>query len=175
MEQKLKEFEERGLCGKTPFIKRLVPHFMEKARHNLLFSTAACDLSNNEEAKKVLKLPEGFSAFDWVVITAYYVMYHSALAALASIGYKSDNHTATVIALEVYFVKKNLLEKEFLDRLKQARGLEEEYVQKLRRARKQRETAQYGVTEEMGKEAAEKMLKDAGTFVNRMEKLIEYN
>lgn len=172
MEQKLKEFEEKRLCGKIPFRKRLVPHFMEKARHNLLFCTGVWDLSNTEEAKKILKLPEDFSAFDWVVITAYYAMYHSALAALASVGYKSDNHTATIIAIEVFFVRKNLLEKEFLDKLKQARELEKEYVQKLRRARRQRETAQYGVTEETGKAAAEKLLKDAGTFMNRIEKLI---
>lgn len=100
-------------------------------------------------------------------------MYHSALAALASVGYKSDNHTATIFALEVFFVRKNLLEKEFLEKLKQARELEEEYVQKLRRARKQRETAQYGVTEETGKDTAEKLLKCAREFVNRMERLIE--
>jgi uncharacterized protein (UPF0332 family) len=171
-EQKLKEFEEKKLCRKTPFIKRIVPHFMEKARHNLLFCTAAWSMSDKEDAKKILGLPEDFSAFDWVVITAYYAMYHSALAALASIGYKSDNHTATIIALEVFFVRKNLLEKEFLDKLKQARELEEEYVQKLRHARRQRETAQYGVTEETGKDAAEKLLKDARNFVNRIEKLI---
>ncbi|MBS3060502.1 MAG: HEPN domain-containing protein [DPANN group archaeon] len=172
--QKLREFEDRGLCGKTPFIKRVAPHFMEKARHNLLFSDAARGLSNKEDAKKILGLPEDFSAFDWVVITAYYAMYHSALAALASIGYKSDNHTATIIALEVFFVRKKLLEKEFLEKLKQARELEEEYVQKLRYARRQRETAQYGVTEETGKDAAERLLKNAGAFVNRMETLIQH-
>src|SRR3989338_6787495 len=166
--QKLREFEDRGLCGKTPFIKRVAPHFMEKARHNLLFSDAARGLSNKEDAKKILGLPEDFSAFDWIVITSYYAMYHSALAALASISYKSDNHTATIVALEVFFVKKNLLEKEFLDKLKQARELEEEYVQKLRHAKRQRETAQYGVTEETGKDAAEKLLKDARNFIDRI-------
>lgn len=171
-EQRLKEFEGRGLCGKTPFMKRLAPNFMEKARHNLLFCTAVYGMSNSGEAKKILRLKEDFSAFDWVVITAYYAMYHSALAALASLNYKSDNHTATLIALEVHFVRKNLLEREFLDKLKQARELEEEYVKKLRMARRQRETAQYGVTEETGKDTAEKLLKDAGDFVNRMEKLV---
>jgi uncharacterized protein (UPF0332 family) len=65
------------------------------------------------------------------------------------------------------------LEREFLDKLKQARELEEEYIMKLRRARRQRETAQYVVTEETGKDAAEKLLQDAQRFVNRMERLIE--
>ncbi len=173
VEKRLKEFEEKELCGKAPFIRRLGPSYLAKADHNFMVSSILLKLGDNEEAKKVLNIPRDFSAFDWIVITAYYAMYHSALAALASIGYKSDNHTATIIALEVFFVKKNLLEKEFLDKLKQARELEEEYVQKLRHARRQRETAQYGVTEETGKDAAEKLLKDARNFVDRMEKLIE--
>ena len=146
---------------------------MAKASHNFTVSSALRAIGNTSEAKKILNISADFSAFDWVVITAYYAMYHSALAALASIGYKSDNHTATIIALEVHFVKKDLLEKEFLDKLKQARELEEEYIQKLRRARRQRETAQYGVTEETGKNAAEHLLKDAKKFVNRMERLVE--
>lgn len=171
-EQRLKEFEGRGLCGKAPFITRLGASYLAKARHNFSVSGLLRTVGNTSEAKKVLGLPGDFSAFDWVVITAYYAMYHSALAALASVGYRSDNHTATIIALEAFFVRKNLLEKEFLDKLKQARELEEEYVQKLRHARRQRETAQYGVTTETGKDAAEKLLKDAGEFVNRMEKLV---
>lgn len=173
LEKTLKKFEQKDLCGKTPFINRLVPHFMEKARHNILFSSAVLDLSNKEDAKKVLNLPETFTAFDWVVVTAYYAMYHAALAALASISYKSSLHTATIIAIEVYFVKKKLLEKEFLEKLKQAREFEEEYVQKFRYARRQRETAQYSVTDETGKEVAERLVKDAQKFVNRIEKLLE--
>ncbi|MFH1224320.1 MAG: HEPN domain-containing protein [Candidatus Diapherotrites archaeon] len=170
--QKLREFEKKGLCGKTPFIKRIAPHFMEKARHNLLFCAAAWGVSSREDAKKILGLPGDFSAFDWVVIAAYYAMYHAALAALASVGYKSDNHAATAAALEVFFVRKNLLERKFLDKLKEARALEEEYAQTFRRARRQRETAQYWVTEETGKDAAEKLLGDARGFVDRIERLI---
>ena len=175
IENRLKAFENKGLCGKSQFINRLVPNFMEKARHNLTLSKTIEKLSNEENAKKALRLPDDFYAFDWVIITAYYAMYHSALAALASIDYKSDNHTATMFALEVFFVHKELLEPEFLEKLKQAGALEAEYVQKLRRARRQRETAQYAVTEETGKEAAERLLEDTPQFINRMEILIEKN
>ena len=171
-EKRLTEFEEKGLCGKASFIRRLSSSYLAKATHNLMVSSILLKLGQNNGAKKALNIPGDFSAFDWIVITAYYAMYHSALAALASIGYKSDNHTATVIAIETFFVRKNLLEKEFLDKLKQARALEEEYVQKLRHAKRQRETAQYAVTEETGKDAAEKLLKDARNFVGRMEKLV---
>ena len=127
IENRLKAFENKGLCGKSQFINRLVPNFMEKARHNLTLSKTIEKLSNEENAKKALRLPDDFYAFDWVIITAYYAMYHSALAALASIDYKSDNHTATMFALEVFFVHKELLEPEFLEKLKQAEALEAEY------------------------------------------------
>ncbi|MBI5037075.1 HEPN domain-containing protein [Candidatus Micrarchaeota archaeon] len=172
VEKRLEKFEEKGLCGKASFIKRLAPSYLAKAGHNSMVSSILLKLGDNDEAKRALNIPGDFSAFDWIVIAAYYAMYHSALAALASIGYKSDNHAATITALEVFFVKKNLLEKDFLDKLKRARELEEEYVQKLRLARRQRETAQYGVTEETGKDATEKLLKDARNFVDRMEKLV---
>jgi len=172
-EKRLQELEGKGLCGKAPFIRRLGSSYLAKASHNFAVSGILWEIGNNDDAKKMLKIPEDFSAYDWVAITAYYAMYHSASAALASVGYKSDNHAATITALEVFFVKKNLLEKEFLDKLKQAKELEEEYVQKLRHAKRQRETAQYGVTEETGKDAAEKLLKDARNFMNRMEKLVE--
>ena len=173
VEKRLKEFEEKELCGKAHFIRRLSPNYLAKADHNFMVSSILLKLGDNNEAKKVLNIPEDFSASDWIAIAAYYAMYHSALAVLASIGYKSDNHTATIIALEAFFVKKNLLEREFIDKLKQVKELEEEYVQKLRHAKRQRETAQYGVTEETGKDAAEKLLKDARGFVDRMEKLVQ--
>ncbi|MCD6522612.1 MAG: HEPN domain-containing protein [Candidatus Diapherotrites archaeon] len=172
LKKDLKILKRKKLSGKAPFIRKLVSSFISKANHNFMVSSILLKLGDSNEQKKMLKLPEDFSAYDWVVITAYYAMYHSALAALASIGYKSDNHTATILALEVFFVRKNLLEKEFLDKLKEARELEEEYIQKFRMARRQRETAQYGVTKETGKNAAERLLKDARKFVNRMEQLV---
>ena len=113
--------KERGIRITIPNSELGEGH-IKKADHNLIVMTDLQKLGHE----------------DWVAIAAYYAMYHSALAALASIGYKSDNHTATITALEVFFVKKNLLEKKFLEKFKQARDFEEEYVQKLRHARRQR-------------------------------------
>jgi len=170
--ERLREFEARGLCGKAAFVRNIAPNYLAKAAHNLMVCTILSEFSNNEEAKKLLKIPAGFSAFDWAIVTAYYAMYHGAQAALATISYKSDSHASTVLALEVFFVQQDLLEEKFLGKLKAARELEEKYVRSLRSARKQRETAQYSVSEETGREAAEKLLKDAREFVGRMEKLV---
>lgn len=129
-------------------------------------------MSGNDDAKKLLKLPDPFTAYDWVVVSAYYSMYHASLAALAEIGYRSKNHSATIIALEVLFVRKKLLEIDFIDALKDARSLEGEYIETIRRARRQRETAQYMVTKDTGKNIAESSIARARSFVNRMDALI---
>jgi len=171
--KRLREFERMGLCGKSPFTKRLAQSYLAKADHNLMVGSVMSELADNDGAKKELKVPADFSAFDWVAVSAYYAMYHSALAALSTIGYKSSNHTATMVALEVFFVEKRLLESGFVYKLRHARELEEAYIQKLQYARKQRETAQYGVTEETGKDAAKALLKDARSFVDRMDVLVD--
>ncbi|MDD4976855.1 MAG: HEPN domain-containing protein, partial [Bacteriovorax sp.] len=108
---------------------------------------------------------------EWVVVCAYYAMYMAASATLAKISYKSKNHTATVLALETFFVKKQLLEENYLDMIEKAQ-LEKEYVDNLNLARDRREIAQYSVTKETTRRIAEEIKEDAYKFVERMEKLV---
>lgn len=98
-------------------------------------------------------------------------MYLAALAALAKIGYKSKNHTAIICALETFFIKKGLLEKEILELLKKVK-MEVKYVDMLRTARDKREIAQYSPTKKTVDFVATKIKEDAYRFVNRIEKLI---
>jgi uncharacterized protein (UPF0332 family) len=169
---RLEEFIERGLFRKARGIKRLVKNFINRARHNLLISRVLYRISVDEKAKGALMLIPDFQVFDWVVITGYYAMYHAALACIASIGFKSDNHTATILALERFFVRRGKLEKEFLEKIKRAKRLEEEYVRKIRAAKRRREVAQYDVTTSVEQRMAEVVLKDADEFVERIEKLL---
>ncbi len=100
------------------------------------------------------------------MIQAYYAMYVAASATLAAISYKSKNHTATVPALETFFVKKQLLEKDYLDMIEKAQ-LEKKYVDDLNLARDRREIAQYSVTKETTRRIAEEIKEDAYKFVER--------
>jgi len=99
-------------------------------------------------------------------------MYMAALATLAKIGYRSKNHTATVLALETFFVKKKLLEARYLEMLEKAR-LQKEQVEQLKLARERREIAQYSVTKETTRRMAEKTKDDSYKFVEKMEELVE--
>ena len=91
---------------------------MEKARKNLITASILSEIEKNKEVRKLLKIPEDYSPGEWVVITAYYSMYMASVAVLASVGLKSKNHDATILALEELFVKKGLLEKDILKMIK---------------------------------------------------------
>ncbi len=101
-------------------------------------------IGDGSEAREILDVPEWYLPSQWVVITGYYVMHMAALSSLARINYRSKNHTATVVAMETFFVKKELLEVRYLDMLENAQ-LEKGKIEQLEIARERREIAQYSV------------------------------
>ncbi len=114
---------------------------------------------------------------DWVAITAYYAMYHSAMALLVKIGLESKDHAATAAALDYFFgkdVSRELLRKfhaamERKDRIENL-AIEGRYINKLWKAKREREKAQYGISVTYG--VAESMVKDARDFASRMKLVI---
>lgn len=172
MKKNIDWFIQEGLLVKTPFIQRLAPRFIEKAKNNLITLSILFDLHSNKEARDVLNVPEDYDPNEWVAACAYYAMYMAASAALAKISYKSKNHTATVLALETFFVKKQLLEENYLKMIEKAQ-LEKRYIDNLNLARDRREIAQYSVTKETTRRIAEEIRENAYKFVERIEKLID--
>ena len=152
-------------------IKELAPKFLEKARNNLVAMNSLFDLNNNPHARKLLRIKENHEFYEWVVITGYYAMYTAAISLLAKISYRSKNHTATLCALEEFFVKKKILDEGTLILLKSAMFHKEE-IEKLSDARHKREIAQYSITKQTTKSIAEKIKKDAYSFVDKCERII---
>lgn len=145
--------------------------FLKKARNNLMTLGLLFRLNTNKKARKLLKIPNNYDPNEWAVITGYYAMYPSALALLAKIGFRSKNHTATLLVLEEFFVKKKLLDEQVLSILKNAHFQKEE-LEKLSDARHKREIAQYSVTKQTTKEIAEKIRKDAYSFINKCDEIL---
>jgi len=168
----LKGYLRKRILIKMPSMKRLVGNFLEKARTNLTTMSILSAIKKNKKVIELLNIPEDYSPNEWIVTTAYYSMYLAALAALAKLGYKSKNHIATVLALEEFFVKRGLLEKEILELIEKAR-LEVEYIEMIKTAKDKREIAQYSPTKKTVDSVAEDIKKDAYEFVDRMEKLFE--
>lgn len=150
--------KERGLRQITPNDILSSGH-SRKADHNLIVMT---DL-------------QGLGHEDWVVITAYYAMYHASLSLLTKIGLQSKEHAATVAVLEYFFGKelgKELLERfdELKDRL-EAILIEERYIDYLWNVKIARENVQYGVALDY-KDTA-KVMNNAREFVSKIKLVLE--
>lgn len=171
MKKDMDWFIAEGLLNKTPFIAKLTLRFLEKAKNNLVTMSLLYDLDSNNKARELLNIPQEHDANEWVVACGYYAMYMAASAALAKINYRSKNHTATIIALDAFFVKKNLLEPRYLKMIENAQ-LEKEHVEQLKIARDRREIAQYSVTKQTTKEIAKLIKSDAYKFTQAIEKLL---
>ncbi|MBI2144339.1 HEPN domain-containing protein [Candidatus Woesearchaeota archaeon] len=173
VKDKLDMYERKDLFSRDLSIKRLVGNFMAKARHNLETAKVVYDLSESSAAKEALKISSSYAAYDWAIVSAYYAMYHAALGALAALGFKSEDHEATRIALLYYYVLEGSLESKYVTALEKARKLEEDYVQKLYKAKRTMQIAQYSVEGEFSRVEAKSLIEDALGFVNRISELLK--
>lgn len=120
---------ERGLKVIDPS-GDLVKGHINKAEHNLIVMTDLDKLGHS----------------DWVVVAAYYSMYHSATSILSKIGLDSKDHATTAAVLEYFFgrrIEKSLLER--FNELKEKKEeteiirIEEKYIDYLWKTKKARE------------------------------------
>jgi len=172
MANNIQQLIKQGFIARDNSVKNLSLKYLEKARNNLITMSLLSEIQENKKARDLLKIPAGYSSDEWVVICGYYAMYASALALLAKIGYRSKNHTATLLVLDEFFVKKKLLDEESFLILKNALFQKEE-LEKLSEARHKREIAQYSVTKQTTKDIAENIKQDAYEFINKVELIIE--
>ncbi len=136
--------ETRGLRTIGPN-DRLSESHIRKADHNLIVMTDLNKLGHE----------------DWVVISAYYAMYHASLAVLTKVGLNSKEHAATAAVLEYFFGKE--IGRELVGRFNE---LEERYINYLWKVKREREKVQYGVSLSYGE--AEGIMKNARDFVSRL-------
>ncbi|MFA7707443.1 MAG: hypothetical protein WCX73_00675 [Candidatus Pacearchaeota archaeon] len=168
----LKFYFREGQIARDKTIPLLAKRYLEKARNNLVTMSILSNLNDNKKAREILNIPSYYDSNEWVVICGYYAMYSSALSLIAKIGYRSKNHTATLLLVDEYFVKKKLLDETSMLLIKNA-FLQKEEIDKLFDARHKREIAQYSITKQTTKLIAEKIKKDAYEFVNKCEEVLE--
>ncbi len=164
----IKQLIKKGYISKDDSVKTLSQKYLQKAKNNLITIRILSEIQENKKVRDLLKIPSDYNSDEWAVITGYYAMYASALALIAKIGYRSKNHTATIILLEEFFIKKKLMSKEDISLLKNA-IIQKAEIEKLSEARHKREIAQYSVTKQTTKEIAESIKKDAYNFINKVE------
>lgn len=86
---KRSEFLKRKISGylrkeqllKKQEYKDLEKPFLAKARNNYTLANLMFKISEQNNFKKALALPESFETYEWVIIISYYGMYVSAALA----------------------------------------------------------------------------------------------
>jgi len=159
------------LLKKQEYTKLEKP-FLAKARKNYAIANLMFKISEQNDFKKSLELPESFETYEWVIIVSYYGMYMSALATLAKLGFKSKSHAATIAVLEHHYVRKERLEAKHVDNLSKAYTLSEKLITKLIETKTRRETAQYDATPAISREMAKTALADADEFITKVEEIL---
>ncbi len=162
---------EQPALEKDLTVKHLAGKHMEKAGFNLVVANLLWNISEDEKLKKVHGLNPNFKCYESVIEAAYYAMYHAAMAAMASIGYRVRSHEAAVWALYYYYVHEGILEERLVGMLDKARSLKEEYVDMLAKGRQTRRIAAYEVSE-MSKDLAQELLSNTKNFVKRLGELV---
>jgi len=140
----IKKLEKLGLL-------RRIPKSIKKAKESV--STAEAWL---REAENNLKS----KAFRSCILSSYLAMFHSARACLFVNGFREKSHFAVARFLEDFYVKKNLLEREWIELL-------DHY-------RETRHDDQYSTSFIATEDEANNAFNSAKKFVERIKKLLGF-
>jgi len=128
LKRKIARYLRKEQLLKKQEYTKLEKLFLTKARKNFTIANLMFKISEQNNFKKALAVPESFETYEWVIIVSYYSMYTSALAALAKLGFKSKSHAATIAVLEHYYVRKEKLEAKHVDMLSKTYTLSENLI-----------------------------------------------
>jgi uncharacterized protein (UPF0332 family) len=171
---KIKGYFDDGDLSVDSSIIALVKYHIDKARHNIETCSLLMEVSKDKESKKRLKVSTEYSGYDWAISCGYYAMFHAATAALASIGIKAKNHESLIEGLEYHFTfKEKVIESEDIEKIKHAKRLDEQYVNRMWATKSKRNTAQYRADAVIAQKDAEEIYKMAIDFVDTLESLIK--
>src|SRR3989338_5270427 len=131
----------------------LVNSHLKKARHNLEF----------------YKLNKDYHKFnDWLIVTLYYSLYHSALALITNRNYSSKNHYATILILiKEYSITKD--EARLLNEL----SISKEDAELYTNLKADRHDASYATNSRFSQKTIEDYENKVLDFINKTEELIQ--
>ena len=140
---------------------------LDKSYHNLDFANFT--VKNQENINRRI---EDETYYDWVIVIAYYAMYHAAMALLYKMGYKAGTHLATICVLCKECLGKTL-EKKDIEDISSILELSEEEIKEIGRGKERREKASYSGSVSFERQLAEMTLDDARKFINKIADILE--
>src|SRR3989344_966524 len=152
LEKELNFFLTKKHIRKIPENKELVQSHIKKARHNLEF----------------YKLNKEHLTFnDWLIVTLYYSLYHSALALIANRNYSSKNHYSTILIL----IKEYSITKEEAKLLNEL-SISKEDAELYTNLKADRHDASYATAIKFNQETINDYESKVIDFVNKTEELV---
>ena len=131
----------------------LVNSHLKKARHNLEF----------------YKLNKEYHKFnDWLIVTLYYSLYHSALALITNRNYSSKNHYATILIL----IKEYSISKDEVILLNEL-SINKEDAELYTNLKDDRHDASYATNIKFNQEIIKEYENKVLDFVNKTEELVK--
>ncbi len=157
-------------------VAKLISLMVKKANNNLKFAKTTLALCENNEVKDSLGLQEKDSFYDWVIVVAYYAMFHITQALLATKKIKITNirvHEATLYAFAHNFILTKELEDELFFTYEDAEAKAEELFTSLSEERRKRGKFTYERLPQANKEPAEESITHATEFVREIETILK--
>lgn len=176
--------EDGWLFVKRKDIAQYLEFFLKNAETSLLTAKTLFELSSDNQKKQVFNLEEKFETFLWVVVSAYYSMFYTALALLAKNEIKIGDklvHRVVSDVLIANFLKNQKLAK-LLENYEEAReqtlqivGSEraKELVESYEYERHKRHNLQYELGSMAKHNLARTSLERAGKFVAEIRNIIK--
>lgn len=162
-----KTYVRRRIIRKIESSSSLSKIHLDKSYHNLDFANFT--VKNQDNINKRL---ESETYNDWVIVIAYYAMYHAAMALLYKMGYKAGTHLATICVLCKECLGKTL-DKNDIENISAILELKEEEIKEIGRAKDRREKASYSGSVSFEKHLAEITLDDAREFIDKIADILD--
>lgn len=175
IQAKLRELQNAGAIQTSSKTGLLIGLMAKKANNNLKLARTIFDLSKNEQKKESMGLMAADSFFDWVIITAYYAMFHMAHAILATKKVKIKNirvHEATLVAFAHHFIVSKELEADMFFIYEDAEGRAEQLFNSLSDERRKRGHFTYEKLPKANMDPAQESLENATRFVQTLETIL---
>lgn len=153
--------------------KELAGLHMKKSDRDMLSARVERLLLKNDELRDN-PIIKDYSSWEWVIIKSYYAMYHSVLALHAKLGIQTKSHFITLVAFELFFVKKKIVDKKYLsifNEVKESAKVSDEYLDEIKEVRQKRFAANYDVEASIQEKEADNCLEKAEEFINEMKKV----
>lgn len=178
-------FEADKLTKEKKYCERLFKHYLkiravkktdENYEKHINKAISNIELANfliEEHKFSIKKKLPNRQYYDWCITIYYYSIYHTALALLAKLGYKSKSHFATLTAITLfYYHKDNVLKKEDIDFLLEKVDLEKKDINLVIESKELRERACYGIDESFNLSIANVLRVETVDFVKKIEEVL---